>query len=128
MKTYELNNLISFYYPNNWIVEVDEKLVSVYDQINGVGALQLTIYEIHNNDEIDLLKEFTEFINERHIDFDVNNKGECLYSEISDEDIWWRYWLLKNGNVLIFATYNCDIPDKGKEDMIVDKIVKSALR
>ena len=38
---------------------------------------------------------------------------------------YWREWYLRSGTVIVYATYNCDPENEGKEDAAVDRILES---
>lgn len=44
---YLLRNLISLQLPNNWTLEDDGEIVTIYANKNGKGALQMSIYTVN---------------------------------------------------------------------------------
>lgn len=128
MKNYQYNEQFGFTFPNSWEIENDENLVSVYDPENGLGALQFTLYGVDDPSDIDLISELEDYLGDRHRNFDIENGDGFVHSNVRDEDgVWWRYWFFIKDKTLVFATYNCDQQDKGKEDQEVEKIIKSAM-
>lgn len=128
MKNYQYNDHFGFAYPETWEVGNDGNLISVYDPENGLGALQFTLYEVVEPSGIDLISEFEDYLGDRHGHFEIQTGGDFVYCIVKDEEeVWWRYWLFIQGNIMVFATYNCEQQDKGKEDQEVERIIKSIL-
>jgi hypothetical protein len=122
-----INTELSFEFPENWATSKDKNIVSVYDAINGLGSLQFSVYFKNNNELINLSDELEEYLSKRHEDFEILLKENFAYCNCLDEENkLWHYWLFQKANNIIFATYNCALDDGGKEDKIVDTIVRSA--
>ena len=121
------NSEISFEFPKNWATSKVENIVSVYDSINGLGVLLFSVYYEKNNEPINLSDELEEHLSKHHEDFEIVLKEKFAYCNCLDEENkLWRYWLFQKANNIIFVSYNCALDDGGKEDKIVDAIVKSA--
>ena len=99
-------------------------MLTIYDPVNGLGALQLSVY--FPADALgDLKEELKEHLDNEYIE--VKDMGSYAYGNFLDSDnIFWRYWLhqLEN-NTLIFSTYSCEQADRSKEDEEIDRLVKS---
>lgn len=39
------------------------------------------------------------------------------------DDAHWRIWYLRSGSLVIFATFNCDLPEHGQSDSEVDAML-----
>jgi hypothetical protein len=128
MKFFKLDNSeLSFEYPNNWTTLKEDNIISVYDSVNGLGALQLSVYYKKEVRPTNLSEELEEYLTKRHEDFEIVLKEKLAYCNCLDEENkLWRYWLFQKANNIIFASYNCYLEDGGKEDIIVDEIIKSA--
>ena len=113
-----------FFYPNDWIWEKEENIITVYNPKNGLGALQFSIYYVGNDREINLKVELEDFL-EDYNSFKVEIIEDKAYSRIKDEDRIWYYWFFQSGNSLILATYNCEIKDEGKENELIKNILNS---
>ena len=113
-----------FFYPNDWIWEKEENIITVYNPKNGLGALQFSIYYVGNDREINLKVELEDFL-EDYNSFKVEIIEGKAYSRIKDEDRIWYYWFFQSGNSLILATYNCEIKDEGKENELIKNILNS---
>ena len=125
MKTYTDDKFgFVFLYPDNCTYEKEDNVISVYDEENGLGALQFSIYYIGNENKIDLKIELEDFL-EDYDSFEVEIVNDLAYSKFIDESRVWQYWLFQKGNTLILASYNCEKEDTGKEDTMVNKILSS---
>ena len=110
--------------PPNWEMH-KEDTISLYDPKSGVGALQLSFYSTTGNAPIDIASELGSFLEDRHEEVTVEDRKGYAYSEIGEDGVFWRYWLLNINGKVIFISYNSEKVYKGKEDPIVDAIVKS---
>jgi hypothetical protein len=128
MKSFYFNNGIKVTIPDNWKEEKGDNLVSIYDPVDGAGALQFSFYKASNPDSIDLSKKLEEYLHDKHESTNIKQLPGCAYCSLVDEDeIYWRYWLfLKLGDV-VFASYNCHEAIKDQEYRLIDNIVKSLI-
>ena len=128
MKYYKLDKSeLSFEHPENWKISNEENIISVFDPIDGYGALQFSVYNKNDNTPINLLDELGEYLSKRHEDCEILMKDKFAYCNcLDEEDILWRYWLFQKKGNIIFASYNCTLNDGGKDDEIIDAIIKSA--
>ncbi|MGF7078757.1 hypothetical protein [Mucilaginibacter sp. UYCu711] len=109
--------------PENWISETnDHGLTSLYNATDGFGAIQISVYTIPDGLFIDSVQELKSHLDEIYKSVDIATP----YFNIVDEGgIYWRYWLFNFSNEVVFITYNCEEPERGKEDIVVDSIIKS---
>ncbi len=114
--------------PDLWQVENSEECASFFCE-DGVGTLQISSYEIDlpatNADLLDLASEY------------IQNGAQTKETQLGDfrgftirfsvENSMWREWYLCAKNVVLFATYNCDLSDIGKEDCEVRAILNTLI-
>ena len=51
-----------------------------------------------------------------------------LYAELTFEGSFWRYWFLRDGNLAVLATYNCNEGHQHQEDEAVDEMLATLRR
>ncbi len=128
MKTFKYNDSdFSLLLPDNWILEREENLLSIYDPENGVGALQLSIYYIEESRKVSLKDELIEFLAARHQSFDVNEQVGYAFCHVNEDGVYWKYWLIQKANIIAFATYNCAMIESNKETELIESIIQSAM-
>lgn len=128
MKSFYFDKGIKVMIPDGWEEEKGDSLMSLYDPIEGVGALQLSFYKVSNPDSIDLCKELEEYLNDKHDNINIRRLANYAYCSVVDEDgVYWRYWLFLKLRDVVFASYNCDEAVKDQEYGVIDDIVKSLL-
>lgn len=110
--------------PDDWVGEMEGESALLYHP-DGPGTLQISA--VAHNDAITAAD--LRIIAAEHLDAGAQADAVELgtFSGISlsygvDEE-YWREWYLRCGSTLLFATYNCDIDDEGKEDEIVELIL-----
>ena len=110
----------------SWSSQTDEECESIYSP-NGVGALQISTARKDGGVTDDDLEDFAENENDADAALNVTQLGAFRGIELSyDADgTHWRRWYLRHGPVALFATYNCSIDDKGKEDRDVNQMLSS---
>jgi hypothetical protein len=115
-------------YPEDWKAELKDNVLSVYDELNGVGVLQFSTYHIPNPEAINLGDELSEFLKDKHGSIEINMGNNYASAEyLDDEERYWKYWLFLKKDILIFASYNCEKDDIGKDDKEIDKILRSSM-
>ena len=97
--------------PKKWSGEWHDDIATIYDP-DGVGALQISE---HQNLETDVTDEdLLDFIEEVPADqttpFSAIGFVGLHYRYVEDATHWEK-WLLRHADVMLFATYNCDIAD-----------------
>lgn len=131
MKTYTSKAAnLSFVYPDDWTVEQEKNLISVFDNEHGVGALQFSLYQARTLENLRLEDELEEYVIKRHGSAEILKRKDFVFSNYlpgTGKRIW-KYWLFSKANYLIFVSYNCEENDIGKEDEEVSNIVHSAVR
>lgn len=126
MKIVDFKNGINAEIPSDWELEENGNLMSLYNPENGVGALQLSFYNVGDASSIDVTKELEKYIEDKHENFIIKTINRHAYGDTEDEDgVYWRYWLFLEKSIVIFVSYNCDESDKGVEDHLVDRILGS---
>jgi hypothetical protein len=131
MRTYSCKEaFLSFDYPTSWTVEQEKNVISVYDSERGLGALQFSFYQVEHPEKIVLSSELEDYISRRHGNSIVLKENGLAFSDYlaGTDNRFWKYWLFLKCNILIFASYNCNQGDVGKEDEIISNILNSANR
>lgn len=124
----KLANGLSIILPDDWIVDSNDIAVSVYDPINGVGALQISIYQHKSSPEINLKSYLEDYLGDKFENISISQSDRYVTaSSLNKENEWWKFWLFMKGNSLIFASYNCDKDNIYKEETIAENIVESLL-
>jgi len=131
MTNYNLKNL-QINTRANWHLEEEEDVINIYDQENGVGVIQISIFEIPATSKADLKTELFEFIG-NFLDLDIRDKitttttveNGYAYTELFVNGRYWIYIILRNKNTVLFMTYNCEKEDKGIEDEVVWEVIRS---
>jgi len=117
---------IVFEYPENWVVGEQEAVVSVYSKNTGIGVLQFSFYRATDLSKQALREMLVEFLTPRRGEILVEDiNGRQHVDLIDKEGTSWQYWLFAGGELVVFATYNCEAKDKGKEDATVLNILQS---
>ncbi|MDB5146204.1 MAG: hypothetical protein JWQ57_224 [Mucilaginibacter sp.] len=126
MNPIHLNKGIIAEIPDNWKAEITQGLISLFDPINGLGVMQFSFYIIKNAYSLNLVDELEEYLKDKYEGANANLIDDFAYFDIvSSSGIFWRYWLLRKKTNIIFVSYNCAKEDIGKEDNIVDNIIRS---
>src|SRR5690606_24668562 len=112
----------AFFYPDDWILEKENNVISVYDAENGLGALQFSVFYVGNDSQIDLKAELEDFL-EDYMPVEAEIINDLAYSTLINDNRAWQYWLFQRGNSMVLASYNCEIEDKGKENKIINEIL-----
>ncbi|RZL62950.1 MAG: hypothetical protein EOO93_08220 [Pedobacter sp.] len=128
MKSFYFDNGFEIITPVGWEEEKDNNLVSLYNAVDGIGALQFSFYQVDNSDSIDLCINLKRFLSDKHNPINVEMMDNYAYSNaVDDGGIYWRYWLFLKSPYLAFASYNCDDIHKDKEMIVINDIMKSIL-
>ena len=131
MKTYQdPTSGLHFNYPNDWIVDEENNLVSVYNPIEGVGALQFSSYQISESGTPPSAEALNDYVQDRHTKYKILENKNYAYTDYleGDDAAYWKYFLFLIHKTLIFATYSCEEKNIGKEDNIIENIVLSAIQ
>jgi hypothetical protein len=115
--------------PYDWDIFEEDNLISIFEPQFGVGVLQLSIYYVEESTKIDLKEEFFNLVSiPNNIQINVIDKRSFFYAEFeNNEDTFWRYWLFRKNEYIVFASYNCSKADMRREDAIVDAILNSLM-
>lgn len=110
--------------PDGWEIE-DDSVCTTISRSDGVGAPQLsTALKDCIVEDADLLDFATDNLAHgtqpqpvtlgRFSGFEINYEAK---------QTWWRIWYLKSENLMIMATYNCDLQHAGNEDSQIDAML-----
>jgi hypothetical protein len=110
--------------PDDWVAEQETESALLYHP-DGPGTLQISA--LAQSDTVTAAD--LRAIAAEHLDAGAQTdavelgsfSGFSLSYAVADE--FWREWYLRGGSTLLFATYNCDLDDEGKEDDIVELIL-----
>ena len=112
-------------FPEEWQAEENDGIVTLTDPDN-IGALDITalIKEAGQVAEAEL-DELARENFPSDVDSTAVTVGELSgqYVEYEEDDDAWREWILVLDGVLLYATYNCDVDDRGIDDAVVDQIL-----
>lgn len=116
--------------PDSYSIESEDGVNTIYDP-EGVGAINISAYEIPKSYEFDLEYELADFVSSvtkiapENADHVFETSDHRCYTEYIDEDSAWRFWLHFENNKAIFISYNCKIEQQEEETEMVDSIVDS---
>jgi len=128
MKIFKYNDSpFSIQIPDNWVLERDKNVISIYDPQNGFGALQISIYYVDILKTISIKTELLDFLAEKHLNVDVKEQNGYAYCNVNENGTYWKYWLIRKDTVLAFATYSCGLNDSEKESEVIENIIQSAM-
>ena len=133
MKKYKLKNKkISISYPKNWEIEEDNGLISIFDPMNGVGAIQISSYLKDEKSEINKKEELREYLRKEYLDLNadeiiskIQENNNFVYFEYTINDEFWQYRLFASKDTIVFITYNCEDQDKELEKDKINDIINA---
>jgi hypothetical protein len=110
----------------NWSAESNQECESIF-RPDGVGVLQISSARKNCDVTDDDLNGFA------NAEVGVSTGpwpvqfGDFVGIELTKnlENAHWRMWFLRNRDLTLFATYNCDPPDRGIEDPDVDQMLST---
>jgi len=107
--------------PEGWRHQSDEKC-KTFLHPEGVGAFQVSSYRKDAAVTDDDLREFA-----GEIPLAVVSIGRLsgFRTRFSEGDTFWTKWWLRSGHQMIYATYNCSLADRGREDSEIGKMINS---
>lgn len=127
------SNIFSIKVPENYLVEEDGNTISITENENGVGAINLSAYAIPATYNFDIGMELSDFISSNK----YANNAEVLpaqevgadnYEEkefVIEGQYYWKYWVLFKNNKAVFGSYNCNFSDRFVEKGIVKEVIDS---
>ncbi|SFE45604.1 protein of unknown function [Chitinophaga sp. CF118] len=127
------SNFYSLNVPDTYEIQEDDGVVGIYDEENGVGAINISSYQIPETYDFKMEAELMDFI---ATNSDYNSLVKLVNTEIRDNTYgksefttdgkdYWKYWLKFKNLKVIYITYNCDYDKKEIERNLIDKIVAS---
>lgn len=119
--------------PASWSCQREENCHCFYDEMNGVGALQLTAYEFPPDEDVDPKSELLNYLetsnfkySEAEINFtDLEDRREAQVVCLDQSEGYWEIWRIVEKNKFFFITYNCDLQNQSIELDKVKQIVLS---
>ena len=117
-------------YPDPWVVTDDDTCTTFCEPAQGVGALQVSVYQAPDpQDPTDLLFEY---LSDRGIEseedieyYESNSNRIAVTSYVRDDEKFWRVWFIARSVLFLFVTYNCNTQFRDVEFETVDRIVGS---
>lgn len=132
-------NLFSLEIPKSWSVYEEDNLISLYDESNGVGALQISFVKREKPEAptaTEAMELAVDYAKQR--DWEVSHDSLCtlningspaskLWALDDDNDglNYWVVWHVMGTERAAFITYNCLNTDKSIESKTCDLIVSS---
>ncbi len=122
----------SLMYPKTWVAQESEECTTFSDPENGVGALQISAYETptYQNSKDTLLRYLLDndiSFDEGELTFQIDD-GKSTASYRYLQGLWFkRVWFISKGNRLLMITYNCKAEHQGKEDQLIEEIVRAII-
>ena len=112
--------------PENWVSIGEQEVISVYDPKNGKGALQFSFYTVEDAISLNLVDELQDFLKGKNFSTTPSLKNDTAYlATTAENNKYWRYWLIRRDETIIFVTYNCSNEDIGSDDNFVEEIISS---
>jgi hypothetical protein len=110
--------------PDNWVGEVEDGVNTLCEPIEGVGALQFSVFTVEDPSSVALKEDLADLLdNESTGEISLkNNCAQTIYLDES-EDKYWKYWLIQKDSHLFFGTYNCNKKYKEIEASTVEEII-----
>jgi hypothetical protein len=107
--------------PDDWSYEFGEDCTT-FEHPQGVGAFQVSSYR---KDETVTDDDLLDFAGE--LPLTAVSLG-CLtgfITRFNKDETFWTMWWLRAGCQMIYVTYNCLLPDCGREDAEVSRMIES---
>lgn len=110
----------------SWSAQTDRDCESIV-RADGLGALQISTARKDSDVTDDDLQQFAHDEFGRDFRFTPVKLGDFVGIELRQdfEGAHWRRWFVRHRDVILFATYLCEPPDKGKEDADVDRMLST---
>ncbi|OGC78155.1 MAG: hypothetical protein A2145_06460 [candidate division Zixibacteria bacterium RBG_16_40_9] len=123
----------SIHLPENWVVEEDVSLISIYNPLKRVGTLQISVYSVPQDQEPDLVEELAKYLiyrvkirSKSDLISKIKKEANCAFYEVFTEGHrYFSYWMFFKNYKLFFITYGCAADDFGQEIEIIDQILNS---
>jgi len=131
MQKYNLSRYgFSVVLPDSWKIEQDKNTFTCYNPIEGVGALQISVYYNEPDKKVFHKKELVDYLTEKGIiDDDVIKSIETILSMSSVSyivnDEYWEIAIMTKKEKIFFITYNCEVQDQLEETKDRKRIIKS---
>lgn len=111
--------------PERWLGEWENDIAVIYAP-NGVGALQISEHqkletEVTDEDLLGFIEKIrrdqaTPFFTKGFVGFHY-----CYTDDATD----WKIWLLRDADIMLFVTYNCNVADAKVEEQEVIRAIRS---
>lgn len=117
--------------PDTWTYEQEDNLISIFQEIDGAGALQISSFAVSEAYPMDLRQELAEYIADRlsrrieDVEKDIIIEGSLAFIRVVQPDAYWEYRMIFEKQVLLLITYNCSYDDAAVEEPQLGLILRS---
>ncbi|WNB76605.1 hypothetical protein [Methylomonas koyamae] len=135
----EWDGIFSLEIPSSWIFVEDDGVISIFDETNGVGVLQISFVKkdkYYKFSPKNIVVEFAEnflaqqshnFKKEKLCEYLINDYpvSEMALIEEETEANFWLVWHIQGRLRVASITYNCLLVDRNSEQNICRSIISS---
>ncbi len=111
--------------PKHWYARDDAECVTFVPDTN-IGALQISAYkkggEVTDEDLIEFSGDLSGCTEHKRLKIYEFSGFTVIYSE---GETYWKRWWLRSGEIMIFATYNCDLKEANRHADEVESIIST---
>lgn len=130
-------DIFSLEIPISWVFHEEDGVISLYDEENGVGVLQIsfvkkdgTIKYTSQDLVINLAENFLSqpnfhFRKIAFIKYSINGFPATEMTLIENETDFWLVWHIDGNSRVACITYNCQYTDKDMEQKICKSIINT---
>lgn len=122
------DSLYSLALPKSWRSEMDSDCITFYSSVDGNGALQISAYQTDSpQSPVDCLNEYLadEKINARIFHRKGNGRATVAGSSFERKGLLTELWMITNGDVFLFVTYNRASNRDKTACLVIDRIIRS---
>lgn len=111
--------------PDEWEAAFEDDVVSIIDP-DDIGSLEISAVKKSDSDVDDAdLKAFaSDLMDAGAIPELVEVAGlSGIYFDFIEDELCWREWYLRSGDLALIASYNVEPENKGLDDVVIDQIL-----
>ena len=123
------NNIYEITLTDGYVLEENKNVIAIYNEKHGVGAINITSYQIPDDYDFNIEEELRDFATS--VDNSIDGKtlqikrNGCTSSEFMSKERYWRIWVFFRKPQVIFVSYNCNKEEKNNEIDKINEIVQS---